>query len=46
VIGGIIGSYYLDLPAGPAIVVLAGLLFLVAAGWQWSQHGGRQPGTR
>jgi zinc transport system permease protein len=46
VIGGIISSYYLDLPAGPAIVVLAGLLFLVAAGWQWSQHGGRQPGTR
>jgi zinc transport system permease protein len=46
VIGGIIGSYYLDLPAGPTIVVLAGMLFLVAAGWQWSQHGGRQHGTR
>jgi ABC-type Mn2+/Zn2+ transport system permease subunit len=39
VVGGIISSYYLDLPAGPAIVVLAGLFFLAAAGWRWSQHG-------
>jgi zinc transport system permease protein len=46
VIGGIISSYYLDLPTGPAIVVLAGMLFLGAAGWRWSQHGGRQHGTR
>ena len=46
VIGGIISAYYLDLPAGPTIVVLAGMLFLVAAGWRWSQHGGRQHGTR
>lgn len=29
VIGGMLGSYYLDLPSGPAIVVLAGLIFLV-----------------
>jgi zinc transport system permease protein len=28
VLGGMLGSYYLDLPSGPAIVVLAGLLFL------------------
>lgn len=26
--GGLVASYYLDLPSGPAIVVLAGLLFL------------------
>jgi ABC-type Mn2+/Zn2+ transport system permease subunit len=30
VVGGIMASYYLDLPSGPAIVVLAGLGFLVA----------------
>jgi zinc transport system permease protein len=29
VLGGMYGSYYLDLPSGPAIVVLSGLLFLV-----------------
>ncbi len=29
VVGGIVVSYYLDLPSGPAIVVLAGLVFLV-----------------
>lgn len=28
VVGGLIASYYLDLPSGPAIVVLAGLVFL------------------
>jgi zinc transport system permease protein len=28
VLGGMLGSYYLDLPSGPAIVVLAGLMFL------------------
>lgn len=28
VIGGMVGSYYLDLPSGPAIVVLSGLVFL------------------
>ena len=28
VLGGMLGSYYLDLPSGPAIVVLSGLLFL------------------
>lgn len=28
VIGGMAGSYYLDLPSGPAIVVLSGLVFL------------------
>lgn len=31
VVGGIIVSYYLDLPSGPAVVVLAGLLFLSVA---------------
>jgi zinc transport system permease protein len=42
VIGGIVGSYYLDLPSGPSIVVLAGLLFLGVAVWRWSQrHMGR-----
>jgi ABC-type Mn2+/Zn2+ transport system permease subunit len=35
VVGGIVGSYYLDLPSGPTIVVLAGLLFLGVAGWRW-----------
>jgi zinc transport system permease protein len=39
VVGGIITSYYIDLPAGPAIVVLSGLLLLGAAAWRWSQHG-------
>ena len=29
VLGGMLASYYLDLPSGPAIVVLAGLIFLV-----------------
>ena len=28
VLGGMLGSYYLDLPSGPAIVVLSGLIFL------------------
>ena len=46
VVGGIITSYYLDLPAGPAIVVLAGLLFLGAAAWRWSQHGMQRRGKR
>ena len=32
VVVGIVASYYLDLPSGPAIVVLAGLVFLVAVG--------------
>jgi zinc transport system permease protein len=32
VVGGIVSSYYLDLPSGPAIVVLAGLVFLAAVG--------------
>jgi len=35
VVGGIVGSYYLDLPSGPAVVVCAGLLFLVVALWHW-----------
>jgi ABC-type Mn2+/Zn2+ transport system permease subunit len=35
VIGGIIVSYYLDLPSGPAIVVLSGLLFLGVTLWRW-----------
>jgi zinc transport system permease protein len=39
VIGGIVTAYYLDLPAGPAIVVLAGLLFLGAAAWRWCLYG-------
>ncbi len=34
VLGGIVGSYHLDLPSGPSIVVLAGLFFLGAALWQ------------
>ena len=37
VLAGIIASYYLDLPSGPSIVVLAGLLFLAVALWRWSQ---------
>lgn len=35
--GGIVCSYYLDLPSGPAIVALSGLLFLGVALWRWSQ---------
>jgi len=35
VVGGIAGSYYLDLPSGPTIVVFAGLLFLGTALWRW-----------
>jgi zinc transport system permease protein len=35
VVGGIIASYYLDLPCGPAIVVCAGVLFLGIALWHW-----------
>jgi zinc transport system permease protein len=30
VVGGFVSSYYLDLPSGPAIVVLAGLVFFAA----------------
>jgi zinc transport system permease protein len=35
VVGGIVSSYYLDLPSGPTIVVCAGLLFLGVAAWRW-----------
>lgn len=35
VVGGMIVSYYLDLPSGPAIVVLSGLFFLSVAIWRW-----------
>ena len=38
VMGGIVASYYLDLPSGPTIVCLSGLLFVVIACWRWSQH--------
>jgi ABC-type Mn2+/Zn2+ transport system permease subunit len=38
VVGGIIVSYALDLPSGPAIVVLSGLLFLSVALWRWCHH--------
>ncbi len=38
VAGGIIGSYHLDLPSGPAIVVFSGLLFLGVAMWRWSRR--------
>lgn len=40
VVGGIVVSYYLDLPSGPAIVILTGLVFLlsvVSAKWMGSQ---------
>ena len=46
VVGGIVTAYYLDLPAGPAIVVLAGLLFLGALAWRWGQHGAQRRGKR
>jgi zinc transport system permease protein len=35
VTGGMLLSYYVDLPSGPAIVVFAGLLFLSVALWHW-----------
>lgn len=35
VTGGILLSYYANLPSGPAIVVFAGLLFLGVALWRW-----------
>lgn len=43
VTGGMMLSYYVDLPSGPAIVVFAGVLFLSVALWRW-QH--RHPGLR
>jgi zinc transport system permease protein len=49
VVGGIVSSYYLDLPSGPAVVVFAGLLFLGVAVWRWCQrHVGKRQraGTR
>jgi ABC-type Mn2+/Zn2+ transport system permease subunit len=46
VVGGIMTSYYLDWPAGPAIVVLAGVLFLGAAAWRWSQRSVQRRGKR
>jgi zinc transport system permease protein len=33
-IGGLAASYALDLPSGPAIVLLGGLLLLLAEGWR------------
>jgi ABC-type Mn2+/Zn2+ transport system permease subunit len=35
VTGGMMLSYYVNLPSGPAIVVFAGLLFLGVALWRW-----------
>lgn len=35
VTGGMMLSYYIDLPSGPAIVVFSGLLFLSVALWRW-----------
>lgn len=42
VLVGLFGSYRLDMPSGPAIVVVAGLLFLAA----WAARAGRSPGRR
>jgi zinc transport system permease protein len=42
VLGGIIVSYYLDLPSGPAIVVLSGLLFLGVTLWRWSLQNAKR----
>jgi ABC-type Mn2+/Zn2+ transport system permease subunit len=42
VVGGIIVSYYLDLPSGPAIVVLSGLLFLGVTLWRWSLQNAKR----
>jgi ABC-type Mn2+/Zn2+ transport system permease subunit len=36
-VGGMVGSYYLDLPSGPAIVVCSGFLFLGTALWRWQR---------
>lgn len=38
VTGGMMLSYHLDLPSGPAIVVFSGLLFLVVAVWRWRRR--------
>ena len=43
VLGGMVGSYYLDLPSGPSIVLIAGFLFLGVVVWRRSR---RTHGTR
>lgn len=45
VIGGMTLSYTLDLPAGPAIVVLSGSIFLVVAAWSGRQRHRKRSGT-
>jgi ABC-type Mn2+/Zn2+ transport system permease subunit len=45
VVGGMIVSYYLDLPSGPAIVLLSGLLFLGVAIWRWGWQRDKQRGA-
>jgi ABC-type Mn2+/Zn2+ transport system permease subunit len=42
VLGGMLGSYYLDLPSGPAIVVLSGLIFLGVGLSHWTILGARK----
>jgi ABC-type Mn2+/Zn2+ transport system permease subunit len=39
VLMGLLGSYWLDMPSGPAIVVVAGILFLVA----WAMRARQAP---
>jgi ABC-type Mn2+/Zn2+ transport system permease subunit len=48
VLGGMLGSYYLDLPSGPSIVLLAGSLFLGVALWcrGWRMRLTRSQGLR
>jgi ABC-type Mn2+/Zn2+ transport system permease subunit len=42
VLAGLVASYRLDLPSGPAIVVVAGLALLIA----WASAAARRAGAR
>jgi ABC-type Mn2+/Zn2+ transport system permease subunit len=42
VLAGLVASYRLDLPSGPAIVIVAGLAFLIA----WASAAGQRPAGR
>jgi ABC-type Mn2+/Zn2+ transport system permease subunit len=50
VLAGLVLSYALDLPSGPAIVVISGLGFGAAWGWRAHRDGparrGERPGAR
>jgi zinc/manganese transport system permease protein len=45
-IGGLILSFHIDVPSGPAIIVLAGVFYLFTLGLAPKGWLGRRPGRR